>query len=94
LRKPRSTIRTPEVLTEPPPAAAAVVATASGVRVELPEGGVPFEVLEKAILERAMALSQGNITHAAKLLELSRDTLRYRLRKHGLEAHLAPGEGG
>lgn len=70
------------------PEAALVEATGGGVRVELPAGGISFEALEKAILERAMALASGNVSGAARLLDLSRDTLRYRLRKHGLEAHL------
>jgi DNA-binding NtrC family response regulator len=75
-------------------AAAEVKVTASGVSVELPSGGVSFEVLERAILERAMAMAGGNVSGAARLLELSRDTLRYRLRKHGLESHLdAEGDG-
>ena len=76
------------------PARAAVEATAGGVRVELPSGGISFEVLEKAIIERAMELASGNVSGAARLLELSRDTLRYRLRKHGLESHLEGGEDG
>ncbi len=75
-------------------AAALVEASASGVRVELPAEGISFEVLEKAILERAMALASGNVSGAARLLELSRDTLRYRLRKHGLESHLDTDPGG
>jgi two-component system, NtrC family, response regulator AtoC len=80
----------------PAPSASGVVieANASGVRVELPAAGVSFEALEKAILERALAMSSGNVSGASRLLELSRDTLRYRLRKHGLESHLDPDEGG
>ncbi len=73
---------------------AAIEATASGVRVELPASGISFETLEKAILERALVLSSGNVSGAARLLDLSRDTIRYRLKKHGLESYLAPDEGG
>ena len=73
---------------------ASVQANASGVRVELPADGVSFEVLERAILERAMAMAEGNVSRAARLLDLSRDTLRYRLRKHGLESHLDADDGG
>ena len=74
--------------------AAQLKTTASGVSVELPAGGISFEVLEKAILERALAMADGNVSGAARLLELSRDTLRYRLRKHGLESHLdTEGDG-
>ena len=84
----------PGLAASAPPAHGAIDATASGVRVELPAGGISFEALEKAILERALAMSSGNVSGAARLLELSRDTLRYRLKKHGLESHLAPDEGG
>jgi DNA-binding NtrC family response regulator len=84
----------PGLTTAAPPAQAAIEATASGVRVELPAAGISFEVLEKAILERALALSSGNVSGAARLLELSRDTLRYRLKKHGLESYLSSDEGG
>lgn len=77
-----------------PRASAAVEATASGVRVELPADGVSFEALERAILERAMAMAEGNVSRASRLLDLSRDTLRYRLRKHGLESHLDGEDGG
>jgi transcriptional regulator of acetoin/glycerol metabolism len=82
------------------PAAAPITGSASvqagvtGVRVELPPDGVSFEVLERAILERAMAMADGNVSRAARLLDLSRDTLRYRLRKHGLESHLDADDGG
>lgn len=80
---------------EAPLASAKVDAAASGgVRVELPAGGISFEVLERAILLRAMELASGNVSGAARLLDLSRDTLRYRLRKHGLESHLDDEPGG
>ncbi len=78
-----------ELSASPPPratsASASLVATTGGVTVSLPEEGVPFDVLEKAILVRAMELSDHNVSKAARLLDLSRDTLRYRLKRHGLE---------
>ena len=73
---------------------AAVQVSSGGIQVELPAGGISFEALEKAILEKAMAMASGNVSGAARLLELSRDTLRYRLRKHGLESHLDTEPGG
>jgi len=48
----------------------------------LPEGGLSLELIEKTFIAQAMEQTDGNITQAAKLLELSRDTLRYRLEKH------------
>lgn len=48
----------------------------------LPEDGLSLELLEKTLIEQAMETSHTNITQAAKLLGLSRDTLRYRLEKY------------
>jgi Nif-specific regulatory protein len=39
---------------------------------------------ERAILEDALRRTQGNQTEAARLLRLSRATLQYRMRRHGL----------
>jgi DNA-binding NtrC family response regulator len=51
----------------------------------LPETGIQLEDLEKSLLTQALQLAQGNKTRAAALLGLSRDTLRYRLEKFGIE---------
>jgi len=39
---------------------------------------------ERTLISRALAHTQGNVTRAAKLLGVSRDTLRYRIGKHGI----------
>jgi DNA-binding NtrC family response regulator len=52
--------------------------------LDLPPGGLDFEQLENKLLRQALARSAGNQTKAAKMLNLSRDTFRYRLEKHGL----------
>jgi two-component system, NtrC family, response regulator AtoC len=52
--------------------------------LDLPPGGIDFHDLENKLLQQALTLSGGNQTKAAKLLNLSRDTFRYRLEKHGL----------
>lgn len=41
--------------------------------------------LERSMLERALRESAGNQTRAAQRLGISRDTLRYRLKKYGIE---------
>jgi DNA-binding protein Fis len=43
-----------------------------------------LEEVEHAMVEIAMRQSNGNQTHAAKLLDISRDALRYKLKKFGL----------
>lgn len=70
----------------PPPATGAVTLVAGQtIEVDLPPEGVAFDDLEKAILVRALALGGQNVSQAARLLRLSRDTLRYRLKRHGLD---------
>ena len=43
-----------------------------------------LDSLEREHLQRALAQSGGNVTQAARLLGISRDTLRYRMERHGL----------
>src|SRR6202142_1823187 len=53
-------------------------------RLYIPEGGTSLEEVERAMVELAMKQSNNNQTHAAKLLDISRDALRYKLKKFGL----------
>lgn len=48
-------------------------------------GGLQLDVVERDLLVQALARTAGNVTQAARLLGVSRDTLRYRMEKHGLE---------
>lgn len=41
---------------------------------------------EVRIVRAALAKTGGNVTRAAELLGITRDTLRYRLNKHGITA--------
>ncbi|MFQ5530125.1 MAG: sigma-54-dependent transcriptional regulator [Gemmatimonadota bacterium] len=52
--------------------------------VELPTSGVKLEDVERELIEQALQRTGWNITAAASMLGLTRDTLRYRLDKHGL----------
>ncbi|GFO56948.1 sigma-54-dependent Fis family transcriptional regulator [Geomonas sp. Red276] len=56
----------------------------AGETIELPPSGIALDELEKLMIQRALAMSEGNQTRAARLLKTSRDTLRYRMKKHGL----------
>ena len=69
------------------PGRAAPVEVSDGglIRVSFPPGGLPLEDLERQVIEAALGYTQGNVSQAAKLLHLSRDTLRYRMAKHGIE---------
>ena len=50
----------------------------------LPAQGLDLEAVERSLLEQALRRTDGNKTQAAVLLGLTRDTLRYRLEKHGI----------
>jgi two-component system, NtrC family, response regulator AtoC len=63
-------------------------------RLYIPEGGTSLEEVEHAMVELAMRQANGNQTHAAKLLDISRDALRYKLKKFGLVATEEHGEEG
>ena len=51
--------------------------------VVLPAEGIPLETVEFELARQALARTGGNLTRAAKLLDISRDQLRYKLRKAG-----------
>jgi two-component system, NtrC family, response regulator AtoC len=66
--------------------AAAVRGTSSDPDVpRLPEQGVVLEQFEQSLVRQALQRTHWNVTRAAKLLGLSRDTLRYRMEKFELK---------
>jgi len=52
--------------------------------LSIPEGGTSLEDIEHALVELALRQSHGNQIKAAKLLDISRDALRYKMKKFGL----------
>jgi len=63
------------------PAASASGAGGGGGAFTLPAGGLSLEELETSLVRQAVGRSGGNQTRAAELLGISRDQLRYRLKK-------------
>jgi two-component system response regulator AtoC len=62
------------------------MARASGDHlVKLPRGGAELEQIEKELIQQALEYANQNKTKAAKLLKISRDTLRYKVKKYELE---------
>jgi DNA-binding NtrC family response regulator len=53
----------------------------SGAQFRLPAEGVALEDVEMSLVRQAIERSGGNQTKAAELLGISRDQLRYRLKK-------------
>jgi len=52
--------------------------------LSIPTGGTSLEEVERTMVELAMKQANGNQTQAARLLDISRDALRYKLKKFGL----------
>jgi DNA-binding NtrC family response regulator len=50
----------------------------------MPEEGIALEAVEKAYIKLALERSDNNMTRAAKLLQVSYDTLRYQAKKYEL----------
>jgi len=73
-----------EAETAPAPAEPLVINGKKVPRIVIPEGGTSLEEIERSLVEMAMQQSHKNQTQAAKLLDVSRDALRYKLKKFGL----------
>lgn len=53
----------------------------------LPEKGIQLDALEADMIYQALVRTRGNRSKTARLLGISRDTLLYRIQKHGLSTH-------
>jgi DNA-binding NtrC family response regulator len=80
LATPVPVAETAERPAEPAPTPEAAAAGAPG----FPPNGMDLEGWERAMIEQALRECDGNQTRAAQRLGISRDTLRYRLKKFGL----------
>ena len=65
----------PELLSPPPSQAEAASL------FKLPPQGISLEAVERDFIRQALEMSGGNQVHAARLLGISRDALRYRMKK-------------
>jgi transcriptional regulator with PAS, ATPase and Fis domain len=53
---------------------------------KLAQSGLSLEEMEKELLKEALKKAKGNQSQAAKLLKITRDTLRYKIKKYGLNS--------
>lgn len=60
------------------------LATETDSAFTLPDFGIELDTLEANLINQALAKTNGNRSKSAKLLGISRDTLLYRMQKHGL----------
>jgi two-component system response regulator AtoC len=59
------------------------VSSVAAKGIVLPPDGIPLETVEAELARQAFERTGGNLTKAAKLLDISRDQLRYKLKKSG-----------
>jgi DNA-binding NtrC family response regulator len=62
-----------------------VISHAPDGKFTLPESGISLDELEKDLILQALERTKNNKAQAAKLLKISYDTLRYQVKKFGLE---------
>ena len=61
--------------------AGSTVGKSTTAQFTLPSGGIALDEVEMSLVQQAIERSDGNQTRAAELLRISRDQLRYRLKK-------------
>ncbi len=52
--------------------------------IQLPPAGISLDAVENSLIEQALQRSKGNVTRAAEILNISRDRMRYYLKKKKL----------
>ncbi len=62
------------------------------IHIEFPPWGIALEDVEKRLIEAALETTRGKVSRAAQLLRVSRDTLRYRIRKYGITSPHPPDQ--
>ena len=53
------------------------------LQIKIPPEGISIEEIERMLIKQALDMASQNQTKASKLLHLTRDTLRYRMKKFG-----------
>ena len=61
------------------------LAAVAPMGIEIPTDGLSLEDNERTLLGRALEKTNGNQTQAARLLRITRDTLRYKMKKFNLK---------
>jgi two-component system response regulator AtoC len=70
---------------------AAVHAVNGGLEVVLSGDSCPLEELEREVIRQALVRCSGNVSRASRYLAISRQTMIYRMKKHGLASPSSPG---
>lgn len=59
------------------------LANVRSIDIKIPPGGLDIEEVEKELIRQALDITRGNQTRASRLLNITRDALRYRMQKFG-----------
>ena len=57
----------------------------SGTTINIPEGGIALDTIEKIVIKEILQRTGGNRSKTARMLQIPRHVLLYRLKKYGLE---------
>ena len=74
----------PAYLRTGPPSVSSALSQQSAEHPSLLSYGLSVEEVEKAMLQEALEKAKGNVSEAARLLKVTRNTLRYRMGKYNL----------
>jgi len=69
-----------------------VTQSAEGLQIKIPQQGVNFEDVEQQLIRIAMRHCNNNASAAARFLRMTRETLRYRLKKFGIREEVEKSE--
>ncbi|MEK7197116.1 MAG: sigma-54 dependent transcriptional regulator [Nitrospirota bacterium] len=58
-------------------------ANVRSIDIKIPPGGLDIEEVEKELIRQALDITRGNQTKSSRLLNITRDALRYRMQKFG-----------
>lgn len=64
----------------------------ANVSIELPHEGISIDAVEREIIRKALEMNDGNQTHTARYLDITRSALIYRMQKFGLSQNSSDGE--
>ncbi|HSG27889.1 MAG TPA: sigma-54 dependent transcriptional regulator, partial [Candidatus Krumholzibacterium sp.] len=56
------------------------------ISIDMPEEGISLDRIERGVITTVLSMTGGNVTRAADLLKVERGTLRYKMKKHGIDA--------
>ena len=70
---------------------AAIHATTGGLEVVLSGDSCPLEDPKREVIRQALVRCNGNVSRASRYLAISRQTMIYRMKKHGLASPSSPG---